>query len=178
MDVSDLVRLIHSATAPLKQRLGMMVSRIVIDAVNDGTLLQSLRVTALADEVLDRVEHMQPGGLTHHAMPGAEGVLVCPGGYRDHPIALAVSNRAARPRGGAPGETALWSSTPGTGGLKIRLLADGDIEMTPTAGVRIVGNLDVTGLVTALAGTPGAVGVTTHGTPSPMGPLPPPMPGT
>ena len=58
------------------------------------------------------------------------------------------------------------ASTGGDGTVKV----DGDLEVT--------GDIDCTGEVTAKAGTASSVGLTTHLTPSPMGPLGPPTPGT
>jgi phage gp45-like len=176
----DFVRIIHQATASLRRRVTMMVSRIVVDAVSDATKLQSLRVQAFADEVIDPVEHFQPGGLSHVALQGAEGILVCAAGFRDHPLALGVSNRDKRPKGLLPGETVLYCASPSGGGVKIKLGADGNIELTPTgapiAKVTVVGDLVVTGEVTAGAAVPAAgVKLTTHMHP---GLASPPTPGS
>lgn len=174
-----LIRLLQRATAPLVTRLNMAVSRFVLDAVDDAAKRQGLRVLVLADEVIDHVEHMQPGGLTHRALPGAEGVLLCVGGHRGHPLAVGVSNRDARPTGLQPGETGVYS-VGDEGGLKILLKADGSIELTPTGTplpkVKIVGTLEVTGDVKAgtLTGpTTRSLLLHPHGTP--MGPTTPPL---
>lgn len=177
----QLISLIHRATASLRHRLDMVASRIVVDGVQDSSKLQGLKAVALADEVLDEIEHMQPGGLSHVPLAGAEGVLVCIAGHRDHPIALCVSNRGSRPTGGAPGETVLYCAAAGGGaGVRIRLKADGSIELTPASGknVKVVGNLDVTGEVTANSAVPAAkVTLTQHKHPTAMGPSGAPVPG-
>lgn len=178
MSAADqLISLIHRATASLRHALDMVASRIVIESVQDGSKLQGLKAMALADEPLEDIEHMQPGGLSHVPLAGAEGALICIAGRREHPIALCVSNRSSRPTGGQPGETVLYCSAPGGAGVKIRLKANGDIELTPTAKVTIAGDLEVTGEVTALAGTT-PVGLSTHTHNTAMGPSGPPNPGT
>jgi len=182
MNAGDLVRLIHRATAPMWHRLNMTVSRMVLDAVNEAAQRQGLRVLVLADEVIDDVEHFQPGGLSHVPLAGAEGVLLCVGGNRAHPVAVGVSNAEARPTGLLPGETALYAAQPGTGGLKVLLDADGNIVLTPTGKVTIDGNLIVSGHVAA-AGEVFAMSATTpvslslHLHPTPLGPTQVPTPG-
>jgi len=176
MSASELLRLINRATAPLRHRLNMTVSRMVLDAVSDAAQRQGLRVLVLADEVIDDVEHFQPGGLTHVPLPGAEGVLLCVGGNRSHPVALGVANREARPTGLQPGETGLYSAQAGTGGLKVLLGADGNIVLTPTATVTIEGSLLVTGDVAAGSAAPATTRTLlthTHGTA--LGPTSPPI---
>lgn len=165
----QIISLVHRATAPLRHRLDMVASRIVVDAVTDSTKLQSLKAAALADEVLDDVEHMQPGGLSHVPLTGGEGVLVCVAGHRDHPIALCVSNRSTRPTGLQPGETVLYCAAPGGAGVKIKLKSNGDIELTPTTKVTITGNLEVTGEVTAKSTTT-PIKLSTHTHNTAMGP--------
>jgi Gp45 protein len=125
-----LVRMLQRAMAPLTTRLSMVVSRLVVDAVNDAAKRQGLRVLVLADEVIDGVEHMQPGGLTHRALPGAEGILLCVGGHRGHPLAIGVSNRDARPTGLQPGETALYAAG-GVPGPKVLCKPDGEVQLGP-----------------------------------------------
>jgi phage baseplate assembly protein V len=170
-----VVRLLQRALRPLNTRIGMVVGRLVVDAVNDAAKRQGLRVLVLADEVLDSVEHFQPGGLTHVALKGAEGVLLCVGGRRGHPVALGVANREARPTGLQPGETGLYSASAETTGLKILLDKDGNVVLTPTVKVTINLKLDVTGTVTTHAsGSPVELSAHTHNTA--MGPSGPPNP--
>jgi len=155
MSLSDtVIRLVHEATRPMRSRLNAVVARLVVDAVNDAAARQLLRVEVLADEVIDPVEHFQPGGLTHVPLAGAEGLLLCVGGDRSHPIAVGVSNRDKRPTGLAAGETGLYSAVPSYGGLKIKLDADGNVVLTPTGKVTIDGNLEVSGEVTAKSASP------------------------
>jgi phage gp45-like len=179
MSAADqLISLIHRATASLRHALDMVASRIVVESVQDGSKLQGLKAMALADEPLEDIEHMQPGGLSHVPLAGAEGVLLCIAGRREHPIALCVSNRSTRPTGGQSGETVLYCSAPGGAGIKIKLNADGEIELTPSSKVTIVGDLEVTGEVTANTAVPAEkVTLTQHKHPTAMGPSGAPIPG-
>lgn len=87
----------------------------------------------------------------------------------------------------APGVAAahVWAKADGTIVIE-GLLSGGKIEMDLLGvidlnGVKIdkSGNLSAPGEVTAMAATPAtAVNLSTHQTPSPMGPLGPPLPGT
>lgn len=70
---------------------------------------------------------------------------------------------------------------------EIVLHADGAIEIASIAGASVTingvtidasGNISAPGTVTALAGTPAQVGLSTHIHPTPAGPSSPPTPGT
>lgn len=110
---------------PLERRLENMISRVVLEAADDSTKFQSVRIKALADEVMDGVEHMQPGGLSHRPGGGAEGLVVCVAGHRDHPVVLNLSSRSGRPLSLKVGETVLYS-TGSNGGIGVMLDDAGD----------------------------------------------------
>jgi phage baseplate assembly protein gpV len=67
---------------------------------------------------------------------------------------------------------------------KLTIEAQGEVEITAAPRVKIngnlevAGNIDASGLVKALAGTPGVVSLSTHIHPTPSGPSSPPTPGT
>lgn len=172
----DLVRVIERVVAPLRARIDMQVSRFVVDAVISSGKLQTLKGIGFADEVIDPIEHFEPGGLTHNPGQGAEGVLLSGGGYRDHPMAVGVSQRSARPVNLANGETALYTAG-AQGGTRILLKTDGSVVITPSSKVRIEGDLEVTGEVKAMADG-ASVSLSTHQHPTAMGPSGPPTPGT
>lgn len=127
--VDQIAAVVKTSTAPLRNRLANVVSRMVVDAVNDAAQRQGLRVLGRADEVLDEVEHFQPGGLSHVALPGADGVLLCVGGVRAHPVAMGVANTEARPVGLQPGETALYTASQGTAGVKVHCTAADEVRL-------------------------------------------------
>lgn len=124
----ELLRLVHIATAPMRTAINNMAVRVVVQSVNDSPKLQQLIVTALAGEELDDVEHMQPGGLSHVPLKGAEGLLVCVGGSRDVPMAIGVSNREHRPTGMASGETAMYAAE--TDGVQGRIRPGEPMQVT------------------------------------------------
>lgn len=122
----QMLRLLKRVMRPLETRVRNMVVRIVVDAVNDGKKFQSLKVQGVADETDDDVEHLQPGGLSHVAGKGAEGVALRIGGRGGNTVVLCVSSRAGRPKGLQEGETALY--TVGLlGGIKVLCTIDGDV---------------------------------------------------
>ena len=126
MRTADIVRIVHKVTSRQRARLNTMISRIVIDAVTESVGIQQLSIEALKDEKHDTIEHMQPGGLSHVALPGAEGVLLCVGGSREVAFALGVANRDQRPKDLSPGETALYVALPAPlGGKKVYCKLDG-----------------------------------------------------
>lgn len=102
-----------------------MILRAVVDSVSDGTGFQSIKATGLADSPIEG-EHMQPGGLSHVATAGAEGIALAVGGDADHTVWLCVSNRGGRPTGLLPGETALYT-VGASGGVKVLCNATGEV---------------------------------------------------
>lgn len=105
-----MVKQIRRLIAPCLRMARMMVGRAVINLVNDGLKMQELQLTLLADEVRADVERMQEYGFTSHPIPGAEAVMVCVGGTRDHGIVIAVDDRRYRLKGMAQGEVALYDN--------------------------------------------------------------------
>lgn len=123
----EMLRLVHAATKPMRTRISMMASRVVVNAIQDSPALQTATVEALAGELLDKIEHMQPGGLSHVAGKGAEGLMLCLGGSREAGIVFAVSNRAFRPKG-EEGETILYAAE--VDGVQARQKVGGPLEVT------------------------------------------------
>ncbi len=135
MRSEDVLLIVHKATHRAKTRVANMLVRFVVDSVDDSSGFQKLSVEALATEGIDEVEHMQPGGLTHHSLPGAEGVLLSLGGSREIVIALAAANRDARPNDLLDGETALYSIPHG---IQVKLDAAGILHLGAPTGADFV----------------------------------------
>ena len=102
--------------APLKRRVMLMIGRAVVALVDDARKMQELQLVALAGETIGAAERFQNYGFTSHPHPGAEAVLLAPGGIRQHPIAVAVDDRRHRPRGLAEGEVCLYTDEDGGSG--------------------------------------------------------------
>jgi phage gp45-like len=137
---------------PLLQRLQLMIGRAVVLLVNDGSKLQGLQVSLLADEVRDQVERFQNYGFTSHPLPGAEAVAASVAGNRDHVLVIAVDDRRYRLTALQQGEVAIYTDE----GDKIVLKRGGTIEVTAstkvvldTPLVQCTGNVTVAGTLTA-----------------------------
>lgn len=172
----ETLRAITRLLEPIKRKVQLIATKVVLELVKDSTGIQSAQISGLADEVDDDVEHMQPGGLTHVAPAGAEGVLLAIAGEQDDGVVICLSKRGRRPKGLAVGDTCLYSDSDTQ--AKIHVKADGNIEITAPGGtVTVNGDLVCTGEVTAMSG-PSQVSLSTHLHGHPMGPTSAPTPGT
>jgi phage gp45-like len=137
---------------PVTTRVRNLATRGVIKLTNDNRRAQALQVFAL-DETLDPVERFGEFGFVSRPPKGAEVLIICVGGDRNHAIAVATEYREARPKGLAEGESGLYS-TAGAGSVAARLTlkANGDIEIT-AGTVTISGDATVAGQVADALGT-------------------------
>jgi len=124
---------ISAMIRPLQRKLRNQINRVVVSLVSDGPGMQKTQASVLSGEVMEQ-EHMQPGGLTHVPLPGAEGLFVTVSGVRDDGVMICVSDRNYRPKGLQAGETALYNDAPAITQSKILLKLDGSIEVLPAAG--------------------------------------------
>lgn len=98
-------------TARLRQmgrRVMLMVGRCVLQAANDAAGIQALQLSGLEGELIEDAERMQDYGFTSVPFPGAEAVLVFPGGLRSHGLVVAVGDRRYRLKGLQDGEVAVY----------------------------------------------------------------------
>lgn len=142
---------------PLRRAIAAAANRAVVHLVDDSSKTQLLQIEAREDEVREAVEHFQPAGFKSVPLAGSEAVVLAVGGNADHRVALAVHDKEARPTGWEPGEVGIFNLTTGD---VIRLHADGTIDITATATVRItapnveiVGNLKVSGQISDAVGS-------------------------
>lgn len=126
---SEIVALLR----PLQRKIRNQVNRAVLALVDDSAGMQKTQASVLSGEVMDQ-EHMQPGGLTHVPIQGAEGLFVTVSGVRDDGVMICVSDRRYRPKGLQGGETALYNDAPASTQSKIILKLDGSIEVLPAPG--------------------------------------------
>lgn len=117
-------------TAGMRNRIQMMVARAVVERVDDDAGVQAVQLSATADELIEDAERFQDYGFTSKPHPGAEAVMVFPGGLRSHGLVLAVADRRYRLKGLQDGEVALYDD------LGQQLLLGRD-------GVRIVSPLNI-----------------------------------
>jgi len=136
------IRLIEKMLAPLKRRLALLVTRGVVKMIKDTGGLQTLQLTALADETLDGVERMQQYGLTAHPHPESDALILNVGASRSHPIVIAVDDRRYRLKL-AEGEVALYDDL----GQAVKLTRGG-IVLESALGTTHNGDMTINGDLT------------------------------
>lgn len=121
MDLRSLSKIL----APIRARIANLVSRAVVQLVNDEANVQLLQLGVLADETRDEVERIQEYGFTSVPLPGAEAVVLWVGGRRDHGLVIATDDRRHRLAGLQPGEVAIYNHA----GASVVLHIDGTISI-------------------------------------------------
>lgn len=104
-----MVNALSKLLGPLKRATALMVARGVVKLVNDAGGLQVLQLGLLAEEVRDGIPRAQNYGFTANPLPGAQAVIVCPGGNRNKAIAIAVDDPRHRLLNLQPGEVAIYT---------------------------------------------------------------------
>jgi len=122
-----------NALRALQNRIMMIVGRAVLEAVKDDDDLQTLKLSLLKGENRDGMEHFQNYGFTSHPIPGAEAVVVFPGGNRDHGLVVAVDDRRFRLKSLPQGEVAIYTDE----GDKIHIKRGGNIEINGSSKVTV-----------------------------------------
>jgi phage baseplate assembly protein V len=154
-----MLDIIDKMTAGARNRIGLIIGRCILRAVNDAGGVQLVQAQLLADELQDDMERIQQYGYTSVPLPGAEGVAVFAGGNRDHGLVIAVEDRRYRLKGLKGGEVALYDDL----GHKVHLTRDGividgagqQVTITNTPKTRIESDLDVTGEIKDLCDSGG-----------------------
>jgi len=114
---------------------GLLVRGTVL-ATNAAAACQRLQAQLRAGEVADDIEHLEPYGLTAHALQGAEVVTASMGGDASHQVVLIVSDRRHRPADLTAGEVCLYDNN----GQRVHLTSSGvvieasSISLGGTAG--------------------------------------------
>ena len=120
--MSDFSRLI----APFARRLGNLLARGSVSAVNGAGKMRTLQIRMMAGEVKDNVEHFEPYGFTSEPLAGAEHVTAFFDGDRSHGVTLVVADRRYRLTGLESGEAAIHDDL----GQKVHLTRDGIVIKT------------------------------------------------
>ena len=95
-------------SAALRNRGQLMVARGVLQRADDAAGIQSIQLSATADELIEGAERFQDYGFTSVPLPGAEAAVVFPGGLRSHGLVVAVGDRRYRLKGLRAGEVAVY----------------------------------------------------------------------
>ena len=126
---------INKLLDPLRRRMRLMIGRAVLAAAADDSKgVQLVQVKLLDGEVADGVERMQSYGYTSVPLAGAEGVMACVSGDRNHGIVVVMDDRRYRLKNLQPGEVALYTDEGDTivmkRGRKIEVTAGAEITAT------------------------------------------------
>ena len=126
---------INKLLDPLRRRMRLMIGRAVLAAAADDSKgVQLVQVKLLDGEVADGVERMQSYGYTSVPLAGAEGVMACVSGDRNHGIVVVMDDRRYRLKNLQPGEVALYTDEGDTivmkRGRKIEVTAGAEVTVT------------------------------------------------
>lgn len=117
----------------LSQRSAVGVFRGTLISADDGSKMQTLSIEGMHGETRRGIEHWHPYGFTSVPMAAASGeaevIGLHVGGSRSHMVAIGVADRRFRPKGLAPGGTALHDHQ----GQMVAIKEDG-VHITPAAG--------------------------------------------
>lgn len=171
---ADLMRGITKLVAPIRRSVQALLARGVGRLSNAAGPMQTLQIELHRDEVLDRIEHLEPYGFTAHPQAGHEVLAASLNGHRGHTVVLVTPDRRYRKTGLEPGEVALYTDEGDyilfkRGGnievvasAKVKVTAP-DVEVIASAKVKITSPLtEIVGNVT-VSGTLGVTGVATVG---------------
>lgn len=140
MSFRDFERSASRLVAPLLQRVMTLAARGVLLAAEDRAPVQGGKVKLREDEVLDRVEILQPFGMAGVSPGGARCLVMSLGGDRGHSVIVVVDGRKHQPVDLAVGESVYFNAF----GHYLHLAEDG-VAVLKVAKLRIEGDLDVTG---------------------------------
>jgi len=125
-----MINTINKMLDPIRRRVRLMISRAVLSAISDGAGIQIVQVKLLDGEVRDGVERFQNYAFSSVPLAGAEGIMACVSGNRDHGVLLAADDRRYRPKGLQPGEAIMYTHMDKQAHKhRIIFKADGSIEV-------------------------------------------------
>jgi phage baseplate assembly protein V len=109
--------------APVMRQVRLLISRGVVELVNDSLKCQGLQVSLLADELRDNVERFEDYGMTSHPFTGSEVLYLSVGGNRSLGVAVRVLDRRYRPKSMGEGDVCLFTNN----GERVYIESSGDI---------------------------------------------------
>jgi len=100
----------------LRNQVMNLIARAVVSLVSDETRTQLMQLGILDTgpddddaETIEDGERIQQYGVSSVPLPGAEAVVLFPGGDRSHPLIVAVDDRRYRPTGRPQGEVTIYT---------------------------------------------------------------------
>jgi phage gp45-like len=119
-----MIETIKKIVAPLSRKISLMMSRCVINIVDDSSPTQNAQIECFQDEVFDDAEVWQHFGFSSNPPRGTEGVALFPGGERQSPLIIATENKDKRPLNLEEGESCVYSSCGDSFALKVENKAE------------------------------------------------------
>lgn len=116
-----MIEAFRKLVGPLQRRVALMLTRAVIQQVDDSQGLQRMQVGSFGDQLQDSIERVQEYGFSSVPLPGAEAIVANLGGHRAMGIVIAVDDRRYRLKGGQPGEICISDDL----GQKVHLTRSG-----------------------------------------------------
>lgn len=124
---------------PVKKRIFNIICRGLVENIEDSTKMQLLQVSGVDRELLSKVEHIEPAGITHVPVVGDEVLLLKVNGDSSESIAVIVGSSQNRPISNEAGSTTIWNNNG-----DIIKLTSGKIEIICTTGEVEINAKDVT----------------------------------
>lgn len=104
-----MIDAIRKTVEPLRRRIHLAIARAAVKGVSDEGARQRMQLSILRGETREGVERVQQYGMTSHPLPGAQAVIVCVGGNRDHPLVVCADDPRHRKTALAQGEVCLYT---------------------------------------------------------------------
>lgn len=105
----DMMGGISRMLEPIVSRIYSIISRALLESINDASGIQKVKLSILKGENRDNVERFQDYGFTSTPKAGAEAVVAFVSGNRDHGIVIKIDDRRYRLQGLEEGEVALYT---------------------------------------------------------------------
>jgi phage gp45-like len=109
MDLSGAVQALGDMLRRTRTRVDVMITRGVVELVNDKLKTQRVQLTILGDDPIPNIEHMQPYGLSFTPPAGAEAIALAVSGSRSHTVAICVQHPEERPKNNPPRTGGLYT---------------------------------------------------------------------
>lgn len=104
-----MIKKMRQMLEPIARRVMLVIGRASVHGTNDAKKRQTMQLMLLAGEAKENVERVQNYGFSSVPLAGAQAVVVCIGGNRDHPIVVAADDPRYRKHGLQAGEVAVYS---------------------------------------------------------------------
>jgi len=116
-----MIKQIESNFKKVFTRLRLIITKAIVDKINDSTEVQLLDVSSLDSEVLKTLERIQEYGLSTVPPAKASAIIGSQGGDRSNSVVLKTGYPQGRPKDKQEGDVTLWDIH----GNTIELTSDG-----------------------------------------------------